>query len=187
MQTSDQRQTSLSLTACPINRRTLQSNRQHSNSSERVEGQGSSGRIIIPERNENVCVDPSNKVPQFPKAAVAIQTKPPYYSCENSVRMLAHKPPMFCRAIGNTQTAQKELEDKAAVADQALANSQSDVETLQVEFNEASGLVQQKERELREARQAADQKAKQLDVARYEQVSSSLLANVSHFQLRPSR
>lgn len=53
------------------------------------------------------------------------------------------------------------------MADQALANSQSDVETLQVEFNEASGLVQQKERELREARQAADQKAKQLDVARY--------------------
>ena len=52
------------------------------------------------------------------------------------------------------------------MADQALANSQSDVETLQVEFNEASGLVQQKERELREARQAADQKAKQLDVAR---------------------
>ena len=53
------------------------------------------------------------------------------------------------------------------MADQALANSQSDVETLQVQFNEASGLVQQKERELREARQAADQKAKQLDVARY--------------------
>ena len=52
------------------------------------------------------------------------------------------------------------------MADQALANSQSDVESLQVEFNEASGLVQQKERELREARQAADQKAKQLDVAR---------------------
>lgn len=92
--------------------------------------------------------------------------------------MLDHKPPVRCRAIGNTQTAQKELEDKAAVADQALANSQSDVETLQVEFNEASGLVQQKERELREARQAADQKAKQLDVARYKHVSPSLLTTV---------
>ncbi len=47
-----------------------------------------------------------------------------------------------------------------------MANSQSDVEKLQVEFNEASGVVQQKEQELRDARAAAEQKAKQLDVAR---------------------
>ena len=53
------------------------------------------------------------------------------------------------------------------MADAALANSQSDIEKLQVEFNEASGLVQQKEQELREAKEAAEQKAKQLDVARY--------------------
>jgi hypothetical protein len=58
------------------------------------------------------------------------------------------------------------LDDKAQIAEQALANSQSDVEKLQVEFNEASGLVQQKEQELRDARAAAEQKAKQLDVAR---------------------
>lgn len=48
------------------------------------------------------------------------------------------------------------------------------MESLQVEFNEASGLVQQKERELREARQAAEQKAKQLDVARYDILSPML-------------
>lgn len=58
------------------------------------------------------------------------------------------------------------MDDKAQIAEQALANSQSDVEKLQVEFNEASGLVQQKEQELRDARAAAEQKAKQLDVAR---------------------
>lgn len=69
-------------------------------------------------------------------------------------------------AIDNTKTAHKELDDKAQIAEQALINSQSDVEKLQAEFNEASGLVQQKEQELREARLAAEQKAKQLDVAR---------------------
>ena len=52
------------------------------------------------------------------------------------------------------------------MADQAVYSSQSDVEKLQQEFNEASGLVQQKEKELREARATAEQKAKQLDVAR---------------------
>ena len=69
--------------------------------------------------------------------------------------------------MDNTRNAHKELDDKAATADQAVANSQSDVEKLQQEFNEASGLVQQKEQELRDARAAAEQKAKQLDVARY--------------------
>ena len=73
---------------------------------------------------------------------------------------------MICRAIGQTKAAHKELQDKALIAAQALANSQADVEKLQVDFNDASGLVQQKERELREARLAAEQKAKQLDVAR---------------------
>ena len=72
-----------------------------------------------------------------------------------------------CRAIDNTKAAHIELDNKAQVADAALANSQSDIEKLQVEFNEASGLVQQKEQELREAKEAAEQKAKQLDVARY--------------------
>ena len=72
-----------------------------------------------------------------------------------------------CRAIDNTKAAHKELDDKVAVADQAVHSSQSDVEQLQQEFNEASGLVQQKEKELREARATAEQKAKQLDVARY--------------------
>lgn len=72
-----------------------------------------------------------------------------------------------CRAIDNTKAAHTELDNKAQVADAALANSQSDIEKLQVEFNEASGLVQQKEQELREAKEAAEQKAKQLDVARY--------------------
>ena len=72
-----------------------------------------------------------------------------------------------CRAIDNTKAAHKELDDKVAVADQAVHSSQSDVEKLQQEFNEASGLVQQKEKELREARATPEQKAKQLDVARY--------------------
>lgn len=72
----------------------------------------------------------------------------------------------FHRAIDNTKAAHKELDDKAQVADQAVINSQSDVEKLQEEFNAASGLVQQKEQELRDARAAAEQKAKQLDVAR---------------------
>lgn len=71
-----------------------------------------------------------------------------------------------CRAIENTKTAHKELDNKAEIADAALANSQADIEKLQVEFNDAAGLVQQKEKELREAREAAEQKAKQLDVAR---------------------
>lgn len=70
------------------------------------------------------------------------------------------------KAIDNTKSAHRELDDKAQIAEQALANSQSDVEKLQVEFNEASGVVQQKEQELRDARAAAEQKAKQLDVAR---------------------
>ena len=74
---------------------------------------------------------------------------------------------MSCRAIDNTRTAHKELDNKAEIADAALANSQADVEKLQVDFNEAAGLVQQKEKELRDAREAAEQKAKQLDVARY--------------------
>lgn len=72
----------------------------------------------------------------------------------------------LCRAIENTKTAHKELDNKAEIADSALANSQADIEKLQVEFNEASALVQQKEKELREAKEAAEQKAKQLDVAR---------------------
>ena len=74
---------------------------------------------------------------------------------------------MVCRAIDNTRTAHKELDNKAEIADAALANSQADVEKLQGGFNEAAGLVQQKEKELRDAREAAEQKAKQLDVARY--------------------
>jgi len=83
------------------------------------------------------------------------------------ISQFTHTPSICCcRAIDNTKTAHRELDDKAQIAEQALANSQSDVEKLQVEFNEASGLVQQKEQELRDARAAADQKAKQLDVAR---------------------
>lgn len=92
-----------------------------------------------------------------------------------------------CRAIDNTKTAHKELDDKAQIAEQALINSQSDVEKLQAEFNEASGLVQQKEQELREARLAAEQKAKQLDVARYahSQVAQWSITPVQHCHLFP--
>ena len=75
---------------------------------------------------------------------------------------------MQCRAIDNTKTAHHELDNKAQIADAALANSQEDIEKLQVDFNEASGLVQELEKQLKEAKEAAEQKAKQLDVARYE-------------------
>lgn len=71
-----------------------------------------------------------------------------------------------CRHADNVKAEQERLSAEAMVAIAAAGDKEKVVEAILREYNEAAREVEEKEKELLQAKEAAKTKAKQLDIAR---------------------